>query len=190
MLWQLYFQDKWQVAPKFTLDLGVRYEYWPTAHSRSAGGFSYYNPDNNTLELAGIGNIPLNMGVENQKRSFGPRFGLAYLIDEKTVFRGGYGISYLPQGRLVPQYNFPIQQTVTFNLQNSYSVAGSMATGFPRPVLFRLPADGIIRNPPPFAYTTVPKDLPHSYAQSWNVTLQRGCLAASPCRRPMSAITP
>jgi hypothetical protein len=173
MLWQLYFQDKWQVAPKLTLDLGLRWEYWPTAHPRSAGGFSYYDPTNNTLELAGLGNVPLNMGVENQKNSFGPRVGLAYRLNEKTVLRGAYGISYLPRGRLVPQYNFPIQQTVMFSPQNSYTVAGSMATGFPAPVLFQSPADGIIRNPPPLVYSTVPLDLPHSYVQSWNVTLQR-----------------
>jgi hypothetical protein len=173
LLSQFYFQDKWQVSHKLTLDLGLRYEYWPSAHPRSPGGFSYYNPVNNTLELAGIGAIPINMGVKNQKKSFGPRLGLAYRIDDKTVMRGGYGISHLPRGRLVPQFNYPIQQANSFNPVNSYSVAGSMVSGFPPPNLLPIPSDGIIRNPPGDSYSTVPKDLPHSYVQSWNMAIQR-----------------
>jgi hypothetical protein len=173
LLSQFYFQDKWQVSRKLTLDLGIRYEYWPTAHPRAKGGFSYYNPQDNTLELAGLGDIPLNMGVENQKKSFGPRFGLAYRLNEKTVIRGGYGISFLPRGRLITQYNFPIQLAQSFNAQNSYSVAGSMATGFPAIPSLAIPADGVIHNPPDQNYSTVPKDAPHGYVESWNVTVQR-----------------
>jgi len=173
MLWTAYLQDKWQVMKRLTLDLGVRYEYWPSATPQFAGGFSYYNPFNNTLELAGIGNIPRNMGIVDQKKSFGPRLGLAFRINDKTVFRGGYGISHLPRGRLVPQYNYPIEQANSYTPPNAYTVIGAMATGFPAPTFVPIPSDGIIRNPPDNAYGTVPRDLPHSYVQSWNVALQR-----------------
>ena len=30
-------------------------------------------------------------------RNFAPRFGIAYSLDKKTVFRGGYGIFFLPR---------------------------------------------------------------------------------------------
>src|SRR5260370_38711318 len=46
--------DKWQVTPKLTLDLGVRWEFYPPATPKSAGGFSNYNPANNTLLIARV----------------------------------------------------------------------------------------------------------------------------------------
>ena len=48
-----------------------------------------------------------------------------------------------------------------------------MAAGFPPPALFQTPSNGIIQNPPAQVYSTIPKDAPHSYVQSWNVTVQR-----------------
>src|SRR5262249_11051386 len=98
-VYNLYFQDKWQVTRKLTLDLGLRWEYWPSNTPARRGGFSNYNPENNTLELAGIGSIPMDMGVQNQPKSFAPRFGVAYRLNEKTVFRGGGGGSFLPPPR-------------------------------------------------------------------------------------------
>ena len=41
--------DKWQVTPKLTLDLGLRWELYPPATPGTAQGFSNYNPTNNTL---------------------------------------------------------------------------------------------------------------------------------------------
>ena len=43
--WLFFFvSDKWQVGPKLTLDLGLRYELYPPATPRKAGGFVNYNP--------------------------------------------------------------------------------------------------------------------------------------------------
>jgi hypothetical protein len=51
----------------------MRWEYWPSSTPHFPAGFSNYNPFNNTLELAGLGNIPNDLGIENQSRSFAPR---------------------------------------------------------------------------------------------------------------------
>ena len=37
-------QDKWVVSRKLTLDLGLRYEFWPAATSHYDGQFVNYNP--------------------------------------------------------------------------------------------------------------------------------------------------
>ena len=55
-----------QVAgtPKLTLDFGLRWEFYPPPTPAFPGGFSNYNPVNNTLVLAGIGNNPMNKGMQ------------------------------------------------------------------------------------------------------------------------------
>jgi TonB dependent receptor len=88
--------DKWQVTPKLTVDLGLRWEYYPPATPAFDGGFSNYNPSNNTLVIAGVGGNPSNLGMESQHKNFAPRFGAAYRLSEKTVIRAGFGISYTP----------------------------------------------------------------------------------------------
>jgi hypothetical protein len=89
--YQGYFQDEFKVTPNFTLNLGLRYEYYSVTHeilNRSAvvdiqgcGGFCpkgtpYYDPNT---------------------KDFGPRIGLAWapsVFHGKTVVRTGYGIYY------------------------------------------------------------------------------------------------
>ncbi len=170
-IYNLYFQDKWQVTQKLTMDLGLRWEYWPSSTPHYPGGFSNYNYFNNTLELAGIGQIPNDLGIQNRPKSFAPRFGLAYRFNEKTVFRGGYGISYLP--RTTNVYNFPVSQANQFTPANSFVAAGSLAAGAPTPSPVQLPSSGIITNPPAQSYTAVDKDRFQSYVETWNISLQR-----------------
>jgi hypothetical protein len=174
-IYNLYFQDKWQVTQKLTVDLGLRWEYWPSSTPHFPAGFSNYNPFNNTLELAGLGSVPNDLGINSHATSFGPRLGVAYRIDEKTVFRGGYGISYLARDTNV--YNFPVSQATQFTASNSYVNAGTLAGGVPPISPVQLPSSGIIVNPPNQSYTYIPKDLPQGYVESWNITVQR----ALPC---------
>ena len=171
-IYNLYFQDKWQVSQKLTVDLGLRWEYWPSSTPHHSAGFSNYNPFNNTLLLAGLGSVPNDLGISNPKKSFGPRIGVAYRFNDKTVFRAGYGISYIPRDTNV--YNYPVAQATQFTAPNSSVAAGSMAVGVPPISPVVLPSTGIIVNPPlSQAYTYIPNDLPQGYVESWNVTLQR-----------------
>ncbi|MBV9679395.1 MAG: TonB-dependent receptor [Acidobacteriaceae bacterium] len=86
-----YVQDEWKASPSFTLNLGLRYEFYSVAHEildRAAvvdiigcGGFCpkgtpFYNPNYN---------------------NWGPRIGMAWtpsVFNGKTVFRTGFGIYY------------------------------------------------------------------------------------------------
>ena len=170
-IYNLYLQDKWQVGKRLTMDLGVRWEYWPSSTPHFPAGFSNYNPSNNTLELAGLGSIGNDLGIASQKKSFAPRFGLAWRLDEKTVIRGGYGISYLV--RTTNVYNFPVAQANQLAPANSFVAAGSLATGAPTPNPVQLPPTGVITNPPNQSYTYIPMDLPQGYVESWNIALQR-----------------
>jgi hypothetical protein len=169
-----YIQDKWQVSPKLTLDLGLRHEFWPAASPCCPGGMVNYDPDENSLLVAGVGQVPMNNGINTPYKSFAPRVGFSYRINERTVFRSGYGISYLFRQTGSYTTNYPVKQANSYPASNSYSAAGSMAAGFPAPVYLPIPEDGIIRNAPlNEVYYVIPTDFPHPYMQSWNVALQR-----------------
>ncbi len=164
-------QDKWQATRKLTLDIGLRYEYWLPATSHYDGQFVNYVPGNNTLLVGSLGSIPKNLGTDSSKH-FVPRLGAAYRINEKTVLRSAFGISYL--FRDTSQYNFPSNQVSELNAPNSYSRAGSMLTGFPAPILLPIPSSGIIPNAPlTLTYSVMPRDLVHGHVQSWNFAVQR-----------------
>ena len=164
-------QDKWQVSRKLTLDLGLRYENWPAATSHYKGQFVNYDPSNNTLNVGGYGSIPQNLGIDGAAH-FAPRIGASYRLNDKTVVRAGFGISYL--FRDSSQYNFPSNQVSELDAPNAYQPAGSMAVGFPAPILLPIPSNGIINNAPvTLTYAVMPKDLVHGHIQSWNFALQR-----------------
>src|SRR5207245_11167270 len=77
-------QDKWLVTPRFSADIGVRWEFYPPATPAAKGGFSNYNPANNTLSVSGYGSNPDNLGIATHYKYFAPRLGLAYRLKEST----------------------------------------------------------------------------------------------------------
>jgi hypothetical protein len=179
--------DKWQATPKLTVDLGVRWDFYPPATPRHSGGFSNYDPVTNSLVLAGLGGNPSNLGMKTQYRYFAPRTGLSYRVSNNTVVRGGFGISYTPFPDNTYAYDYPIRAN------NSYQPTGSSAftpavladgvtvatfqAGFPAPVPVAIPSNGIIvANTPQLisqVYNYIPKDYKNPYVESWNVAVQQ-----------------
>jgi outer membrane receptor protein involved in Fe transport len=183
--WQtfVYGQDKWQVTPKLTVDLGLRWEFYPPATPRFAAGFSNYDWTNNSLVLAGVGGNPSNLGRKTYWNNWAPRFGFAYRFSEKTVLRGGYGISYAPYPDNQYAYNFPVRQNNVYNAPNSDGFRqavlpngqlGAMSVGFLPPIPAVIPSNGII-SPAPLGsdYNVIPLDYHEPYVQAYNLTIQR-----------------
>jgi hypothetical protein len=180
-----YIQDKWQVTPKLTVDLGLRHDFYPPVTPRLPGGFSNYDPATNSLIVAGIGNNPMNLGRKTYYKNFAPRTGLAYRLDRKTVIRGGFGISWFPSLNNQSATNFPVKQGNAYNAltafgqaQSSPGVYGSMGTGFPAPQPAVIPSNGIIVADTPALLsltisTLIPRDFHEAYVQSWNLAIQR-----------------
>ena len=171
-------QDKWQVTPKLTLDLGLRHEYYtPLIGLEDKGGLSNYDVATNTLQVAGYGNVPNDLGVKKTWGNVAPRVGVSYRINDKTVLRGGYGASIIPFPDNQYAFNYPVKQNNQFNPPNSFARAGSMASGFPAPITTAIPDNGIIsantsllRNQ---GYNVVPLDLEEGVIHAWNLAVQR-----------------
>jgi len=177
----LFVSDKWVVSQKLTLDLGLRWELYPPGTPAETGGFSNYNPGNNTLVIAGVGGNPDNLGMKKRWALFAPRIGVAYRMNEKTVIRSGFGISYAPFPDNTYAYNFPVKQNNAYNPVCSFCPAllpdGQVATlsrGFPAPTPAVIPANGIISNPDPAQnYDVINLDFKQPYVQTWNLAVQR-----------------
>jgi len=182
--WQFfpYVGDRWQMTPKLTLDLGLRWEYYPPATPQFNGGFSNYNVPTNSLIIAGVGSNPNNLGMKYRYTNFAPRVGGAYRATSSTVLRAGFGISYTPFPDNNYAYNYPIRAN------NSYQPAGdgygpalltngqpaTFQAGFPLPQPIVIPPNGII-SPAPIsqAYYAVNLNFRNPYVEAWNFSVQQ-----------------
>lgn len=183
--------DKWQVTPKLTLDLGIRWEFYQPATPAKTAGFSYYDPTNNQLRLAGVGGNPMNLGFKAQYNYWAPRTGFAYRVTDGTVLRGGFGMSYVPYQDNTWLYNYPVRANNAYNNCNSYGAAQYTCTGnvssqpvtfqsgFPAPVPVTIPSTGIyqitssnslLNNQ---SYVYIPLDYHNPYVYSYNLTVQQ-----------------
>ncbi len=169
-----YIQDKWQVRPNLTIDIGIRHEVYLPPTPRHPGGLSNYDPDTNTLRLGGIGSIPSDTGVRTWWGGIAPRLGVSWRANNATVVRGGYGGSiFTPGAEVKGYYNYPVRQYFLTTAPNTYTAAGALATGFPAPLPLVFPSDGILTNPPDAGIRFIAKDYRDARLQSWNVAIQR-----------------
>jgi hypothetical protein len=101
----LYFQDDFKITPKLTINAGLRWDYIPPYHE-TLDRWSFLNPDltnsltgsPGALQFAGNRGAGLSCECRNPVqtywKNFEPRVGFAYAVDDKTVFRGGYSLTY------------------------------------------------------------------------------------------------
>src|SRR5260370_16636574 len=87
-----YGQDTWQVTPKLTLTLGLRWDYMSPIFTPD--GQSVGNIDINTDTLLLTNLAGKYAGVTTPKTEFSPRLGVAFRVTKDTVLRGGDGPTY------------------------------------------------------------------------------------------------
>ncbi|WP_353065877.1 TonB-dependent receptor [Tunturibacter psychrotolerans] len=102
--WAVYAQDAWKLTPRFTLNYGVRYEYYGIQHNnkQDLDANFYYGPGASLQAQIRSGQVftvpdsPIGKLWNPQYGTVGPRVGFAYDINGngKTSLRGGYGVAY------------------------------------------------------------------------------------------------
>ena len=148
--WGFYAHDQWRVTQKLTLNVGLRYDLFlparetynrighfdPTVPNPAAGGrlgaITFYGQ--------GTGRNGLQTFQDVYYKAFGPRVGIAYAFNPKTVVRSSYGISYTP---LYLAFGFPANigwsaSVSPATLDNGVTPAFNWNNGFP-PVFPVLP---------------------------------------------------
>jgi hypothetical protein len=185
--WLFFFaSDKWQATPKLTVDLGIRYELYPPATPRKPGGFSEYNPANNTLTIAGIDGNPSNIGLQTDYRNVAPRIGLSYRASPLTVIRAGFGVSYVPFVDNSYAYNYPIKTSTDYNNATTYGgavlapsnqTAVNFVTGIPAVPTPPIGSNGQIvatgTTINSLANLFIPLNFKNAYVSSWNAVVQQ-----------------
>ncbi len=148
-----FFQDDWKVTKRFTLNLGLRYDYfghWGNYHN-STTPFPFFNPGagSDFAEQVSTGVMGVRGGqnayvVNNTPMGVSPRIGFGWDVfgNGKMAIRGGYGLFYnnVADGSwsFPSRTNPPNWANPSFNLNNStqpfsYALGNANGTVWPVP---------------------------------------------------------
>jgi len=182
----LYSQNDWRATSKLTINIGARWDLQPGPTERYNRMSSYDFTKPNPFSGMGIIAFPGTNGYsrnlwDTRYNNWQPRVGLAYQIDQKTVFRGGFGITYLPTntgyfsgptdygsvsfsaGTNVLPYGLTPQGLPIGHFWDTFSYAPAFGGNSAAPQVY-----GQGSNQRLFA-----RNMKNSYAKQWNFTLER-----------------
>ena len=161
-------QDTYKVSDRLALNLGARYDNflgwpWTEVNNRQHN----FLRSEGTVVQVGTGSVPWRSGHPGDQNNLSPRFGLAYKVTSKTVFRFGYGL-YYSTGQLDTTRNLGANppDVISSNFNNNqfdFDGARPASMGFDRPAL------GIIAG----TLRSIDLDTVIPYTQQWNATIQQ-----------------
>jgi hypothetical protein len=163
-------QDDYRLASRFTLNFGLRWEYFgPLSEAHNL--LSNYNPIDGTLDMLGTDGLSKSL-YHRDLHDFGPRIGFAWNARPNTVLRGGYGIyyDYVPQDLLIA--NYTTSAGVATNPIGPQAVLPM--TFNPYPFVGVDPADPIMTTATsgPYDIFAVPQSFHTPYVQNFNFNVQ------------------
>jgi hypothetical protein len=167
----MYLQDDWRVNDRLTLNAGLRYEY-ATPWTEASNVLSNWNPATKTMVIAKDGSLKDRSTVNPDRNNFGPRLGVAYTLEDRTVIRAGYGVSYVHFHRAGGANVLPINGPQVINAVVVQTTAESTfrttQQGYPAGL-----TDPTRFNPLLANITYMPEDYHSSQVQSWFASVQR-----------------
>lgn len=180
----VYLQDDWKVRPSLTLNLGLRWEFEGAITDRF-NALTNFDPTLTTdvggVRLRGGAVFPGVNGIGRGQRNnrftdFGPRFGFAWQLAPKTVFRGGFGLFYLPGTGFFVQLGttgFDIVTALVASLDGGFTPQDTLSNPFPNGI--ELPPGsrtGALTGLGTAMNASV-RNLQTGYSEQWNANIQR-----------------
>jgi hypothetical protein len=169
----LYVADRWQASEKLTVNLGLRYEYYPLM-SRQNRGIEQLDFNTFNVRLGGLGGNPQDLGYEVNKKLFAPRLGAAYRLNEQTVLRAGYGKTFdpLPWSRPM-RGRFPLTIAYSDAGLNGFTPYGTLAAGLPPAPTPDLSGGNVLLPRGVDMTSPDPDNVGRGATQSWNAFIER-----------------
>jgi Carboxypeptidase regulatory-like domain/TonB dependent receptor len=176
--WQhaLYIRDRWNVNSRLTLDLGLRWEYYPIMARADGRGLDRLDLTNLEVIVAGRGNNPQSNGMSAGLDNFAPRLGGVFRLNDKTVFRSGYGVTYNAQAwaRAVRGDNdYPVTIAGTFQNAEQFLPYGTLQQGIPFMAGPDLSSGRVPLDRSAAEYTPEIDNIDRGYIHTWNVAFER-----------------
>jgi hypothetical protein len=161
-----FLEDDWKVTRRFTLNLGLRYEYnVPTFEKYNT--LSNFNPSTGRIDVAGQNGVPASLWEANAY-DIQPRFGFSWqpFHSSQTVVRGGYGIFY----------NAPSLNNVNSGPQQSnapFVSAQTFNSSFAAPITLSNPYPPAAAGAGSLTLSAFNRHQPDAKIQQWNLNIQR-----------------
>ena len=144
-----FFHDDWRVSGKLTLNLGLRWDYESPQSDRYNRLVRGFDPNgtatlSNGVQIKGgllLADDANRLPYKRDLNNFQPRIGVAYKFSSKMVFRGGYGMSYLPTANFPATTGFSITTPVVASTDGNLTPTqlsngqGLLSNPFPSGVL-------------------------------------------------------
>jgi hypothetical protein len=167
----LYFQDDYRVSSKLTINAGLRWEFASPDYERD-NNYSNFDPTTTSMIKATSGGLFNRSLVHPDYHDLGPRIGLAYSVDPKTVVRGGYGISYTffnrpgsaQEGINAPQALFGVISQSNPTSPTFLTTLNSFSTNIASPAAFNPANSNVVYTPPDSKWPRI---------QNWFFSVQR-----------------
>ena len=127
---EFFVQDDWKATSRLTVNAGLRYTLnFPSTILDNHG--AVFNLQTQQLDYLGQNGFP-ETARQLHKLDLGPRLGVAYRLNDKTVLRSGYAVIWIEQAGIttpftVPQ--FPFIQTVSQRTLDNINPAFVLSTG-------------------------------------------------------------
>jgi hypothetical protein len=139
-----FFQDDWKLAPKLSINLGLRWDYETPVverYNRMIRGFAFDQASPIAGRVQGLslkGGLLFAGSSGDQRRSFSPdrnnwqpRVGVAWQFKPKWVMRAGYGLSYLGQSAVGSPAGFSRPTALVASTDNGLTPAVDLGDPFP-----------------------------------------------------------
>jgi hypothetical protein len=198
-------QDDWKFNGRLTLNLGLRWEF-ETPNTERFNRLSNFDPQaqfpasqitvtfpaatglgTRTIPLQGVVTPVGRGGVKNRENydrdynNVGPRVGLAFMLNEKTVIRAGGAIFYAPLGgggfNNVTAAMADLAETgFIASLNNGVSPTPGTNLSNPFPSGIAQPANAYLGPLTGFGQQSIParlRDIRQPYIGQWNLNVQR-----------------